>query len=366
LNNNYISPKPQPWGPVEAAFLSFENRELFEGVTLAFPFWNFKESHIQDVSGNNLHGAFQAGIDPLADWSHARWGETLEFDGGTTDYIVVPDPSSDIIDGTSKITIALLVRTSIIPTLGQIQGLISKYAVATGKRSWRLYFEDNEIEFQVSSDGANNETKSTSGAAIGQSVWYFIVITFDAGVFKVYIDGKSVTVGGNFTITNIFNGTEPIWIGRRSSGDPFFGEISMLAVWGSRVLNPAEVETLSWDIFGMFELDFQRVVQNVTMITAHSGGVAAGPWISAGKVAETGPQEKLITGLTNGVLYDVQVKTIDDDGNVSAGSTIVQGTPVAGPPPGGGGGSKGRGGPLVYQRSKPRTKKDKRKRNDGR
>jgi len=335
VNNSHIAQKPMPWGPVGPALLTPEAAELFEGVTLAFPFWNFRETHIEDVSGNNLHGALQAGISPLLDWTHARWGETLELDGDTTDYIVIPDPSSDIIDGTSKLTIALLVRTSIVPTLGQIQGLIGKYAVAAGRRSWRLYFEDSEIELQVSSDGANNETKTTNSAPIAQNVWYFIVVTFDAGVFKVYIDGKSVAVSGNFSLTSIFNGTEPIWIGRRNAGDPLFGEMSMAAVWGNRVLSAADVEFLSWDIFQMFELDFPRIVQNVTMIAAHVAGAAAGPWVSAGVVGKDEPSEKLITGLTNGVSYDVQIKTRDTSDNTSSGSSILSATPAAAPSGGG-------------------------------
>lgn len=43
-----------------------------------------------------------------------------------------------------------------------------------------------------------------------------------------------------------------------------------------------------------------------------------------------------VTGLTNGTVYDIQVSAVDNSGNESALSAIVQGTPVAAPTAGGG------------------------------
>jgi hypothetical protein len=317
--------KPQSWC-FQAGLIAEEYLDLWQGCVLALPFWDYQLRICEDLSGNGLHALFATGVDPATDWEVSTYGSYLDLEGAAAEDLSIAAPPGAWIDGTSKLSIEIICRTD--NTTG-IKGLIGKYTTTTDRRSWRLYLNGAEIALQVSSDGAGNEIQESTNASIGVNNWKHFVVTFDAGVFKVWMDGVALTTDGNFTThTSIFAGVvEPIKIFARSDGNRLAGGIAGIRVWKDRVLGEGEVRRLYEDPWGMYEPIFPLSFLP-TFAQEHSGGAAAGPWILAG-TAPKGAQEFLVGGLMVGTSYDIQTKSVDLSGNTSAGTTPVAGTPIA-------------------------------------
>lgn len=325
--HSYRRGKPSPW-PVSPLQVPPDARHLWEGLTLAWPCWDAGQRQLEDVSGNRLHGVFGSSQIAAADWIVGEHGAGLIFRGNSEDKVTVADPASNILDGTSRLSVEVIFR----PTgVTGIQGLVGKYMPTTGNRSWRLYLDADEIEFQVSSDGANNEPQHTTAANLAAGGLYHVVVTYAAGTFAVYVNGVSQAVDGNFTtVTSIYGGARELLLGQRTASgggaaEVFGGQIFGVRIWHARALSAADVQQLYADPWRMYEPDW--VLPSLALEHPAAEGAAAGPWILAGEV-DPGVQFIEIPGLSNGVSYDVQIKTVDETGNVSAGSTIESATPV--------------------------------------
>lgn len=128
-----------------------------------------------------------------------------------------------------------------------------------------------------------------------------------------------------------------VWVGSDDAADPSACDsaISTSSLIQTRTPGTgalvAEADLTSLDAGG-FTLQYTTADttarQNLYLAIGAPSGGAPGPWIEAGVVAK-GVQAKLIEGLTNGVSYDVRVKTRDTSGNTTAGNTPVAQTPVA-------------------------------------
>ena len=319
--------KPNAWAFQQSLVATQSGRDLWQGCVLAMPFWDYKLHGTEDLSGNGYHGVFGSGIDPIADWDISTYGANIDLEAAANEEITVAAPLSASLDGTTKLSVEMIFRCdSVTAGSGIIQGLMGKYTTTVDRRAWRVYVIGDEVALQVSSDGAGNEIQETTNANLGNGVWAHIVLTFDGGVFRVYKDGVALTTDGNFgTHTSIFAGIlEPLRIGSRSDSNRLAGGISGCRIWNGRVLSPETVLRLYQDPWEMYEPPFLP-----SLALEHSGGAAAGPWIKVADVPK-GFQAYMIEGLSNGVSYDVQLKSVDDSGNISAGSTPVAGTPAVG------------------------------------
>lgn len=323
----YQHGKPPAWAasPIQ---VPPDARHLWQGLALAWPFWDVRQKQLEDVSGNRLHGVFGTSMIPSADWIVGDHGPGLIFRGNVEDRVAVADPASNLLDGTDRLSVEIVIR----PTgVTGIQGLIGKYMPVSGNRSWRLYLDGDEIEFQVSSDGENNEPQQTTGANLAAGGLYHVVATFAAGVFAIYVNGVSQAVDGNFTTAlTIFGGTRELVLGQRTasgggSAEVFVGDIFGVRIWHGRALSAADVRQLYADPWRMYESDWR--MPSLAVEHPSGEGAAAGPWVLAGEV-DPDIETFTLDGLVNGTSYDVQFKTVDVTGNESSGSSVLDATPV--------------------------------------
>ena len=309
---------------LDRARVDWRSRGLWRGCILAMPFW--RSGRIQDVSGRQGHGIIDSSASLT--WKGSIWGSCLNWAGTAALAVTVPDPPANWFDGLSELSVEVLFRST---DLSSERGLVVKYRPSTGERAWQLGTDTTNIRFQVSSDGTGFEQKQSSGLTLATGTWYQLIVTYKAGTFAVWVDGKARATTGNFTThTSIFAGGQPVKIGVKtsSSGSPvdgFKGDIASVRVW-NRALRAAEVQLLWERPWGMYSIPFPFH----SFALLHSGSATAGPWILAG----TAPKGQLtfdINDLQNGVSYDVQAKTVDTSMNVSSGSSIVAETPAVGP-----------------------------------
>jgi hypothetical protein len=324
----YQRGKPAPW-PVRPSHVPPDTRHLWQGIALAWPFWDVRQRQLEDVSGNRLHGVFGTGLLAASDWVVGEHGPGLTFvHGYQFDRVSVADPPSNLLDGTAQLSIEIIFRPTGVTST--IQGLVGKYRAATGARAWRLYMREDEIELQISNDGTAYESQITTAANLVADTLYHVIVTYSAGVFVVWVDGVSKAVDADFATTTIFGGTEELVIAQRTTagGAPeyvFLGDIYGVRVWTGRALTAADVRQLYAGPWRMYEPDWTLPSRALEHPVAE--GVEAGAWYLAGEV-DAGVRELVISGLSNGVVYDVQAFTVDTTGNVSAGGDIISGTPA--------------------------------------
>jgi hypothetical protein len=307
----------EPWSIADRALA------LWPRCTLAMPFWGIWEKVCEDVSGNNLHGAFGPALLPASGaWIGTPYGGAVHFvTSAGNSKITITDPASDLLDGTTQLSLEILFRPAGVTGT---QGLLSKYRTNTNQRSWRLYLNGAELELQISVDGVANEIKATTAASLSAGVWYHVVVTYNSGVFAVYLNGKSVAVSGNFTATSLFAAAEDLLIGQRTDGAGLVGDVTSVRAWVGRVLAQPDAAYLCESPWAMYD----EGLYFPSLAVADTSSAGAGAWSVAGTVAK-GVQALKATGLTNGVAYDLRARPKDLSGNLAAGNTPVSATPAA-------------------------------------
>lgn len=316
--------KPSSW-PVESGAIDSEASGLWQKLVLFLPYWDAQALDIEDISGFGLHGVCGTQI------SNSRWigsehGAALHHLGSNSqDAVDIADPSTNLLDGLTRISVEMLVRLS---NVTGTKALIGKYFPNPGERSWRLMISGDEFEMQLSSDGTAFQQITTSGVNFLANVWYELVWLFDSGAWSLYSNGKLVA-SGTSTQTSLNASPSALRIAQRSDALGLAGDVSLVRIWRDRILTASEIEYLYHWPWAMCEPPLLTVP---TAAVLHSGGGALpGPWQLAG-VSPKAQQELLITGLMNGTSYDVQVKTADQIGNESPGSTILSATPASAAP----------------------------------
>ena len=102
----------------------------------------------------------------------------------------------------------------------------------------------NELTFQLSSNGSNNESQLTTNASLANDTWYHIAITYSSGTWLVYKNGSSVSLDAAAfsTTTSIEQNTQALRIGHSSdTKEPWDGEIDDLLIY-EKVLTADEVK----------------------------------------------------------------------------------------------------------------------------
>ena len=184
---------------------------MFVGISYAAPvgIWLFDEgsgTNAKDSSGKGNDGEIYD-----AQWVDGKFGKALQFDGGTGEFIEVPD--HDSLNLTDEITITAWVNRKGLGT-GSWEPILKKglsygvgYIVADQKFSFGLATDINPW-----SDYPINKT-------IQDEEWYHLACTYDKSVekLKVYLDGElkkeydlkgSIKVNtNNVKIGSGFNGT---------------------------------------------------------------------------------------------------------------------------------------------------------------
>jgi len=307
-------------------------RDLWRDVAVAWAFSSIGQSIVEDLGPNGLHGVLGSNINPTTDWVGSRYGGALRFTGQTNDKLTVPDPGTDALDATSRLSVELLIRPAVLGSAGTIYGLVGKYRPSNGLRSWRIFHDGDEVALQVSGDGIANEVQITTAANLVIGTWYQLLVTYDAGVFRVYKDGRAVAVDADFgSQVSIFGGTQELLAGQRTTSGGaaeaiWTGDLASLRIWRGRALTADDARELFENPWAMYDVGLLP-----TPAVVHSGSVAAGSWVSAGVVA-AGVEALTIGGLTNGVSYDLKAEAVDLTGNRSAGSSPVSGTPAPAAP----------------------------------
>lgn len=185
--------------------------------------WNGTTGEVKDSSGNNLHGTAQGTAQISTDSIINLSGV---FDNSTSNNAAISIPDNNLLSphvGTNgEITVSAWVKLNAYPT-SALQGRIP--IVAKGdNNNWEyaLYiYQDHRAGFSVW-QSSGSSYKEISGGNLALNTWYHITGVLKKGSFaRVYVNGNLIvesTSGFSGTTTN---GTSPLYIARRGSGNNY-------------------------------------------------------------------------------------------------------------------------------------------------
>jgi uncharacterized repeat protein (TIGR01451 family) len=195
--------------------------------------WHFDEgsgSVLVDSSGNGNDGVIHG-----ATWVERKYGGALSFDG-RNDYIKVPYSESLYIHGSFAIELWVYIEGN----QGTYRELIGNRGSGTrGEYSWVMMISpDNEFEYWV---GDPHSTYTLiKGKKLTTNAWYHVVFIRDAGVGKIYLNGK---LDNSMPSIDVGHLTSDIAIGYDIQIDkyPFNGIIDEIRIY-NRVLTAEEIK----------------------------------------------------------------------------------------------------------------------------
>ena len=168
---------------------------------------------------------------------------SIVFDG-SNDYVVTND--SDLLSFTNA-KFSLEVYFKYVNKTNQYNTLVGKRDYGATQREYQFFVDEAAstptVQFIISSNLTNNWTYVIT-PAIQKNRWYHAVATSNAGVGRIYLDGKlsagnasmhSVTTNGNspFSIGNAYSGGSPVQF---LNGSISFARVYNRALTASEVL----------------------------------------------------------------------------------------------------------------------------------
>jgi len=183
--------------------------------------------------GSALNGTFGATTAAPAWNNDGKFGKALQFDGN--DYVNTGNPTA--LQITSDLTISAWVNVdNIDPSLGR--GIVSKFYNTNGNRGYRFGIGSSTgvLNFQISSDGTNSTTKSST-TAIQPKKWTYVAVVYNApqGTADFYINGQldRQTIG---LYNSIYNVGQSFQIGTwdtNAANHSFVGKIDEVKIYNT-------------------------------------------------------------------------------------------------------------------------------------
>ena len=191
--------------------------------------WHLSESvasasNVYDSTSNDNNGTTQ-GFMTSDDSITGKVGKAFDFDG-INDYVTVPDATS--LNFGNGLTISTWIY-SIDATPSAQTGILSKTAIGSGFE-FNLNIEVNgKISYWNSTDGTTTQGSVNSSSATTDNTWHQVASVYNNSNYLIYLDSTAGST--NAASGDIFNGTEPLNIGRYpSSGWYFDGPIDEVRI----------------------------------------------------------------------------------------------------------------------------------------
>ncbi len=185
--------------------------------------WNSTPNKVVDSSGNSLHGTAQGTAQTSTD-SVINLAGAFENATSNSAAIVVSDTNilSPHVGIYGEITISAWVKLNSYPSTA-LQGRIPIVAKGDGNNwEYALYvYQDHKAGFSVW-QSSGSSYKEISGGNLALNTWYHITGVLKKGVFeRVYVNGALVAESTSGFSGSTTNGTSPLYIARRGSGNNY-------------------------------------------------------------------------------------------------------------------------------------------------
>jgi hypothetical protein len=203
----------------------------------------------------------------------------VEFDGAG-DYISVPQPTPDVFDVGSRLTVACWVKGA----AQYYRFFGGQWDYGVDERCWCLGAADGPSDKPLvylsdnGEAGASHLKKYKSSLTAFDGTWHHVAFTFDEGVLTLFVDGvedTNPTKVEDGAFTSLHDAAAPLTIGailqNSSPALPFTGDVADVRVY-NRALAAAEVAAIYATPPGTVELTEIRDHNGLNQITRRIAG----------------------------------------------------------------------------------------------
>src|SRR3989344_642295 len=194
--------------------------------------YHFNSPNAFDSSQNGLNGTVDG---PTYNASGGKFGGAYVFDG-LNDGISISHAGAFNFSG--QFTISAWVK---INSNNNLERIVANWGL-TGQQAFQLYYDSRTSKAFGFELNSNSKVTSTYTSTTDPNQWYHVAGVYDGSLQKLYLNGvlvNSKTNSGAAATT-----TQPIYIGRNTSGQFFSGTIDDVAIW-NRALTVSEIQTLA-------------------------------------------------------------------------------------------------------------------------
>ncbi len=230
-----------------------------------------------DISGNNRNGSNIGNVSAAPD-RFGKVNSAIQLDGNGA-YVVVPDNGTLLTD---EFSVCAWFQTS----SSNVQTVIGKvlYDQVPINEQLQLYINWSVtpgigsviVPKSAPCDLGHHfaESRLSTGSDLCQNRWYFMVVTFDAGVHRVYLDGKLVATR-NTGFNQVSSCIGNLQLGAWWNGDRQFfkGLIDEVRVY-NRAINQDEVNALYGENrgFDLYDFSFLQELCNPLQVSFFYNG----------------------------------------------------------------------------------------------
>jgi hypothetical protein len=195
--------------------------------------------HFQGPAGETVEGTWR-GTKPPA-WTDGPLGKALRLPG--RDDAVVEVNRGPSLDRTDRFSYGGWIRSE-----GDGAGL-SKMDDRGGYRGYDLLVSGGKVAVHLVSSWPADALKVVTRAALPRKTWTHVMVTYDgsskARGLSIYFDGRAVEVDvQSDTLRNSTATPQPLRLGRRSTSEPFRGDLADLRIY-RRTLSAGDVRELA-------------------------------------------------------------------------------------------------------------------------
>ncbi len=212
-------------------------------------YWSFNDgsgSVATDSSGKGNHGTLGAGM-TSADWVNGKRGLALDFDGGSTDNVLLSISTSTLTSATGTIAFWVKTGANFTDLAMLFHGTPTSGANGVGtENEIHLNFTSSE-QLQFFIEGGSSDVNMTSTNSYSDGKWHYVVATWNRADVAiddaiVYVDGVEIMRAVHNA--NSFTPSLTTYIGRPNGSSRFFtGQMDEVRIY-NRALSPSEVDIL--------------------------------------------------------------------------------------------------------------------------
>lgn len=210
-------------------------------TNLLYYSFNTNATPVTDESGNGNSGTVSGAL-----WTNdAKFGAGAYVFNGSSDYIQASDSASLDIQG--AFTLCAWAKFS---ATSSVRALVMKHDDSTA-RAYGMWFESGWLALQISSSGNGSQIYTIrSTNSVASTNWQFYAVSWNGTPNTgggLYVNAQAIAIQTNantFSGTNIYNSSQPLRVGSKSTGSwNFGGSIDDVRIYG-RALTASELATL--------------------------------------------------------------------------------------------------------------------------
>jgi hypothetical protein len=201
--------------------------------------WRLGNTTWTDTSGQGNTLTMNGTLTSTA--GHSSGANLASSSYSSSNYLSINDNSSLSITGNITMSAWIYITSQ------NVNNIIFEKAINSGQYGYDFFVwnSGNKLYCRLSNNGAT-QTAAIGATGVSANTWHHVACVYNGTDIRVYLDGSLDSNSTNNPKTysgDIYNGTDPLYIGKLDATNYMRGNIDDAAIWG-RALSSTEISTI--------------------------------------------------------------------------------------------------------------------------